>query len=94
MHISPRPQRCSFPALTVLIVCSNVSFGISLMTDGINVIFGLAAVVLTGFPFLPDSCVVEAEPVDVVELVELQGFGIQLPCLAVGFGSAVDVSVL
>lgn len=30
-----------------------------------------------------DSCVVEAEPVDVAELVELQGFGIQLGCLAV-----------
>lgn len=74
----------------------NASFGISLMTDGINVILGLSAVALTGFPCLPDSCVVEAESVDVAELVELveQGFGIQLQCLAVGLGSAVDVSVL
>lgn len=73
---------------------SNASFGISLMTGGINVIFGLSAVALTGFPCLSDLCVVEAESVDVAELMELQGFGIQLQCLAVGLGSAVDVSVL
>lgn len=81
-------------ACSLSVQSSNASFGIILMTGGINVIFGLSAVALTGFPFLSDSCVVEAESVDVAELVELQRFGIQLQCLAVGSGSAVDVSVL
>lgn len=49
---------------------SNASFGISLMTDGINVIFGLSDVALPGFPCLSDSCVVEAESLDVAEFVE------------------------
>lgn len=62
---------------------SNANFGVSLMTDGINAISGLSSVALTGFPCLSDSCAVEAEPVDVAELVEWQGFGIQLQCLAV-----------
>lgn len=49
---------------------SDANFGISLMIDGISATSGLSDVALTGFPYLSDSCVVEAEPVDVAELVE------------------------
>lgn len=75
---------------------SNANFGISLMTDGINAISGLSSVALTGFPCLSDSCVVEAEPVDVAVEWRVWDPVAMSCCLSlhgVGLGSAVDVLV-
>lgn len=100
MHISPRPQRCSFQLslCSLSVQDSNAFFGISVMIDGIDVMFGLSDVALTGFPCLSDSCVVEAESVDVAEFSGMTGIWdpVMMSCCLslVVWGWAEDVSVL
>lgn len=73
---------------------SNASFGISLMTHGIHVIFGLSDVALPGVPCLSHSCVVEGESVDVAGFSGMAGIWdpVMMSCClslhGVGVGSA------